>query len=353
MNIAAVKVGAKIAEEAYKKRKTIMIFLLSSLIVFFMLLLLIFGSLDVEIDDELSEINETVLSYYPIVAKYAIENEIPEYINYILAIIMAESGGHALDVMQSSESIGLPPNSITDPITSIQVGIKHLANVIKDAENKGLDFWTPIQSYNYGIGFNNYVLNNGKQYTFDLAVDFANTMSNGRKVSYNNPVAASNGFWRYQYGNMYYVRLIQTFIGGLSSVGNTDASALGDSTFDMLMNEALKYNGWPYQWAGSTPSTSFDCSGLTQYVFNTIGYQLPRTAAEQFSATMRVGEPMAGDLVFFKGTNPARPKNAITHVGIYIDKEYMFDASSSGIGYHKWSTGFWGKHFAGFGRVIK
>lgn len=352
MSIIAIKVGKIIAEEAYKHRKTIMIIALAALIVFFMMLVAIFGSLDVEVDDELSEINENVLFYYPIVANYAIENDIPEYINYILAIIMVESGGDALDVMQSSESLGLPPNSITDPIASIEAGVTHLANAIKDAERRGLDFWTPIQSYNYGLGFNDYVYDNGLQYTFDLSVEFGNQMSSGRMVTYRNPVAGFNGFWRYDYGNMYYVRLVQSFIGGLSGVGNIDGSALGDSKFEALMNEALKYDGWPYQWGGGLPGTSFDCSGLTQYVYNTIGYQLPRTAAEQFNSSMRLGDPQPGDLVFFKGTNPSRPRDTISHVGIYINEIYMFDASSSGIGYHVWSSGFWANHFAGFGRVV-
>ena len=352
MHVLAAK-ALLLAQGAYKHRKKILIAVFAVIVVLFMLFTAAIGLPGENPGIEISNINEEVLAYYPVIESYASEYGIPEYVNVILAIIMVETGGKSLDIMQSSQSLGLPPNSITDPIQSIEAGIKYLATVVNDAREKGLDYWTPIQSYNYGIGFNNYVYNNGKQYTFELATDFSGFQSGYQKINYSNPVAASNGFWRYSYGNMYYVKLVQIFIGGGSDIGNVDASPLGAENYQILMNEALRFNGWPYQWGGVSPSTSFDCSGLTQYVYAKIGYNLPRTAAEQRMATIPIAMPQPGDLVFFKGTNSERPANAITHVGIYVDENRMFDASNSGIGYHNWSTGYWGKHFAGFGRVIK
>lgn len=352
MNPVVAKIAVQLAAEAYKHRKKIMIAIFALLIFIFILFTAILGSSD-ESRSDYPNINDEVMAFYPVISGFAMQYGIPEYTDIILAIIMVETEGKNLDIMQSSASLGLPPNSITDPITSIDAGIKHLAKVIKDAENRGLDFWTPIQAYNYGGGFNDYVASNGKQYTFDLASSFAADKSNSNVVPYNNPVASFNGHWRYSYGNMYYVKLIQQFIGGASDIGNVDASPLGGDNYQALMSEAIRYDGWSYQWGGESPRTSFDCSGLTQYVYNSISYGLPRTAAEQYNATIRVAEPQPGDLVFFKGTNPSRPANAITHVGIYVDNTRMFDASSSGIGYHNWSSGYWGKHFAGFGRVFK
>lgn len=352
MNPVAVKIAMQIAAEAYKHRKKIIITIFIMLIFLFILFTAIFSSSD-ESRSDYPNINDEVMAFHPVVSSFAMQYGIPEYTDIILAIIMIETEGKKLDIMQSSQSLGLSANAITDPIQSIDAGVKHLSEMISDAEKKGLDYWTPIQSYNFGGGFNDYVESNGKQYTFDLSSNFAASKSNNKVVPYQNPVASFNGYWRYSYGNMYYVKLIQQFIGGASDIGNVDASPLGGDNYQALMSEALRYDGWPYQWGGQSPGTSFDCSGLTQYVYNSISYGLPRTAAEQYNATIRVAEPQPGDLVFFKGTNPSRPANSITHVGIYVDHNRMFDASSSGIGYHSWSSGYWSKHFAGFGRVLK
>lgn len=65
--------------------------------------------------------------------KYARKEGVYDQLNIIMALTMQESGGRYLDIMQSSESIGLPPNSITSPEYSIQVGVKHFAAVFKKA----------------------------------------------------------------------------------------------------------------------------------------------------------------------------------------------------------------------------
>lgn len=304
-----------------------------------------------------AKVNEATMAWQPVVAEAAEKYGIPEYVNVILAIIMTETGGDDADVMQSSESLGLPPGTITDPVYSIDVGVSHFAEVIQSARNKGLDFWTPVQAYNFGGGFNDYVEANGKQYSFELATEFAKTHAEGVTVEYNNPVADFNGNWRYKYGNMYYVKVIQSYLspadGAGGDIGNADASPLGMKDYQSLMNEVQKYNGWSYVWGGSKPGTGFDCSGLTQWAYGLLGYKLPRTAAEQHKSAVAVSDPKPGDLIFFKGTNPERPANSITHVGIYVDENRMYDASSSGVGYHTWSSGYWSEHFAGFGRVAK
>ncbi|KGX85179.1 bifunctional lytic transglycosylase/C40 family peptidase [Pontibacillus litoralis] len=354
MNAVTVKVALTLAQQAAKHWKKIVLIVLS----FFMLL---FSGLMLLIDDSSNQsgtanVNENVMVWKPVVTEYAMKYDVQEYVDVILAIIMVESGGNALDIMQSSESLGLPPNTITDPIISIDAGVKHFSSVIHNARKNELDFWTPVQSYNYGSGFNNFVRENGKKYSFELGTEFAKLYSGGVKVQYSNPVADFNGNWRYQYGNMYYVKLIQQYlspVGEGNGIGNADASALGSKEYKTLMNEVLKYQGWPYVWGGSSPSVGFDCSGLLQYAFKKLGYDLPRTAAQQHAHSIPVAEPQPGDLVFFKGTNPSRPADSITHVGIYVDENRMFNSNNSGIEYSDWSQGYWGNHFAGFGRVVK
>ncbi|SDP41791.1 Cell wall-associated hydrolase, NlpC family [Pedococcus dokdonensis] len=85
---------------------------------------------------------------------------------------------------------------------------------------------------------------------------------------------------------------------------------------------AAQYEGLMYSYGGTSPSTGFDCSGFTQYVFGKVGISLPRTAEEQKQVTDRVSNPQPGDLVFFG--SPAY------HVGIYAGNGMMWDSPRSG-----------------------
>lgn len=91
--------------------------------------------------------------------------------------------------------------------------------------------------------------------------------------------------------------------------------AFNDATFAQLMQEATKYIGFPYQWGGSTPETSFDCSGFVCWVYTHSGvHNLSRTTAQQIynqCTPVSKDEVKPGDLVFFTGTyqssNPRNP----------------------------------------------
>lgn len=113
------------------------------------------------------------------------------------------------------------------------------------------------------------------------------------KVTYTNPIAvAKNGGWRYGYGNMFYVELVNQYL----TVAHFD-----NATAQAIMNEALKYQGWKYVYGGSNPNTSFDCSGLVQWCYGKAGISLPRTAQAQYDATQHLplSQAKVGDLVFF------------------------------------------------------
>src|SRR5699024_11637492 len=92
------------------------------------------------------------------------------------------------------------------------------------------------------------------------------------------------------------------------------------------MDEALKYEGFPYVFGGASPTTSFDCSGLTQWVYDKAGITLPRVAQDQYDATQGISmeEAQAGDLIFFHSTYNAG--TYVTHVGIYVGNNQMFHA---------------------------
>ena len=111
--------------------------------------------------------------------------------------------------------------------------------------------------------------------------------------------------------------------------------------------------GRPYVWGGASPATSFDCSGLVQWVYRQLGVLLPRTAQQQFDATLRLtpDQLQPGDLVFFAHTYPSPPAEPITHVGIYVGGGRMINAGAAGVHEAAVFAGYWGAHYAGAGRV--
>lgn len=125
-----------------------------------------------------------VLKHQSMVEKYAKEYGISEYGNVLLAIIQIESGGTEKDVMQSSESLGLPPNSL-DAESSIKQGCKYFASLLSSAKNQGIeDINAVIQSYNFGGGYLSYVSKNGEKHSYTLAESFSREKSGGKKVTY-------------------------------------------------------------------------------------------------------------------------------------------------------------------------
>ncbi|MFD1452548.1 bifunctional lytic transglycosylase/C40 family peptidase [Oceanobacillus sojae] len=292
-----------------------------------------------DIDDV--SVSKDVLKHQPMVEKYAQEYGISEYVSTLLAIIQVESGGKLKDVMQSSESLGLPPNTL-DTEASIQQGTKYFSDLLHSAERSDVDGNTAIQAYNYGGAFIDYVAKRGSQYNFELAENFAKERSGGSKVTYSNPIAVKkNGGWRYRYGNMFYVDLVsQYFI----------SPQFDDELVQIVMNEALKYEGFPYVFGGDNPKTSFDCSGLTQWSYQKAGINLPRTAQQQYEATesITLSEAKPGDLVFFHSTYNAA--TYVTHVGIYLGNNQMYNAGDP-IGYADLTSSYWQKHLIGAGRI--
>ena len=285
-----------------------------------------------------------VLALQELVEKYAKQYGISDYVGTLLAIIEVESGGKLADVMQSSESAGLAPGAIKDKEASINQGCKYFAELVTKAKRLGVDGDAVIQSYNYGSGFLDFVAKNGKKYTFELAQEFANQHSGGVRVIYKNAIStAKNGGWRYNYGNMFYVMLVQQYTGG---------AAYGSETFQKLMTEAKKYIGKPYVFGGSTPETSFDCSGYICWVYTHSGvYDLPRMTAYGIylrCTPISASQAQPGDLVFFANTYAC--DEPVSHIGIYVGDGKMLHCGNP-IGYAELSNSYWQSHMYGFGRL--
>ncbi|HEL7360174.1 TPA: bifunctional lysozyme/C40 family peptidase [Listeria monocytogenes] len=287
-------------------------------------------------------VSTEVLAHKSTVEKYCKEYGIEEHVSYILAIMQVESDGKGQDVMQSSESLGLPPNSLSTN-ESIKQGCKYFSELVKSAESKGCDINSVVQSYNYGGGFLDYIAKNGKKYSYELAEQFSKEKANGVKVDYPNPIAIpKNGGWRYNYGNQFYVLLVSQYLV---------STHFDDATVQTIMDKALKHEGNPYVFGGSTPETSFDCSGLTQWSYGKAGIQLPRVAQAQYDVTQHIplSEAKAGDLIFFHSTYDAG--TYVTHVGIYVGNNRMFHAGDP-IGYASLTDSYWQAHLIGAGRII-
>ena len=128
------------------------------------------------------------------------------------------------------------------------------------------------------------------------------------------------------------------------------AEYMSDETFAAMITEAKKYLGYPYVWGGSSPETSFDCSGYVSWVINHSGWNVGRLGAQglyDICTPISASSAKPGDLVFFTGTYDTP---GISHVGIYVGDGMMI-AAGDPIGYSDITTSYWQSHFYAFGRL--
>lgn len=123
---------------------------------------------------------------------------------------------------------------------------------------------------------------------------------------------------------------------------------LDDETFAAIRSEAEKYIGYPYVWGGSSPATSFDCSGYVSWVINHSGWNVGRLGAQGlYNICTPTSSPQPGDLVFFKGTYDTP---GVSHCGIYVGDNKMLHCGDP-IGYANLNTSYWQSHFYAYGRL--
>lgn len=232
-----------------------------------------------------------------------------EYVNVILAIIWEETGGdesYSPDIMQSSESINGQMGGITDPVKSIEQGVKHFASVLKSAKDNGISELAAIQSYNYGGGFISWLKRQNKDYSFEAGVDFSKEQSGGQQVTYTNPLAKDFGSWRYNYGNMFYVKLVTQHI-----------KASGGKIVEIAQKElesGSQAGGQRYwSWYGFNGRVEW-CATFVSYVADKAGLIADGKVPKHASCAMGVSwfnergkykprssgyTPQAGDIIYF------------------------------------------------------
>lgn len=126
--------------------------------------------------------------------------------------------------------------------------------------------------------------------------------------------------------------------------------ALEDKQFAAMITEAEKYLGYPYVWGGSSPATSFDCSGFVSWVLNHSGWNVGRLGAQglyNICTPVSASNAKPGDLVFFEHTYDT---DGVSHVGIYVGDGMMI-AAGDPISYTSIKTSYWQSHLYGFGRL--
>lgn len=207
------------------------------------------------------KVNAKVRSYEAEMRAECEKQGIPDATIPLLALMMVESGGEGGDPMQSSESAGLPMNTIKDPHASIVQGVKHFKESLETSKQYECDIWTVFQQYNFGIGYAKYVGARGKKHTLELSMEYSRTVvapslgnTTGQKIAYNNPVAIALGVpWRYYNGgNFHYASMIQYYTTGDGSInscggdntGETDKEnkKLNDYIAQLLSNQVSGWN---------------------------------------------------------------------------------------------------------------
>lgn len=277
-----------------------------------------------------------VRRYEPMIREIATKYGLGDYTEFFLAQVMQESGGQGGDIFQSSESAGLPPGMISDPITSTEQAMREWAEVIGKAQQFGLDFWSSAQSYNFGSGYlfwlkqHNTVQNEGN------AKQFAIEHATSSQCGWRTPACYGD----YDY-NSHILKYFQP-----SQAETATGEGIANKLYPQIISLATKYEREPYVFGGRTPPY-FDCSGLIEYVYGQVGIKITGTAEDQYNETVPVSNPLPGDLVFFKDTY----KPGISHVGIVVNSNLMFNAGGTKLGYSDLNSPYNKAHFAGFRRV--
>ena len=143
--------------------------------------------------------------------------------------------------------------------------------------------------------------------------------------------------------------------GGEYTDYDIPGEALTDERFRRMITEAEKYLGYPYVWGGSSPSTSFDCSGFVSWVINHSGngWSVGRLGAKGLKGICDIIPPdqaKPGDLIFFHHTYDAPDPSDATHVGIYVGDGMMIHCGNP-ISYASTESNYWRQHFLCFGRI--
>jgi len=157
-----------------------------------------------------------VEKYKPTIQKDLSQENLQKYTPVVLALMQQESHGRGGDPMQSSESAGLPPNTIKEPKKSINEGIKHFEHILAYGKQQHVDFATILQAYNMGVGYINYVAQHGGHHSEKLAKKFSLHHVNQNPNLYNCGGDKRDFRYPYCYGDFSYSDKVQATVKSLT-----------------------------------------------------------------------------------------------------------------------------------------
>ena len=197
------------------------------------------------------------------------------------------------------------------------------------------------------------------KYTLEKAEEYAKKKSGNTKRT-DEAEIQQKGPWDFKdqkYPDkvlqFYFVQVSQT--GGGGSFGfSLPSEALSDKEFMNMYNEISKYvqGNYPYVFGGSSPETSFDCSGFVCWVINHCGngWNVDRTSANgllSYCAEVKKVDAKPGDLIFFQGTYN---EPGASHVGIVVGNNHFAHFGNPGK-ISDYTGSYWVEHFLAIGRL--
>ncbi|MCM3705602.1 MULTISPECIES: lysozyme family protein [Cytobacillus] len=168
-------------------------------------------------------VSRDVQNYTPKLEKELKEVNLEEYTLVLAAIMQQESKGKGGDPMQASESAGLPPNTIQDPEESIKQGVKHFQKALTYGNQKNVDFPAVIQAYNMGIGYIDFVAEQGGKHSEEIAKEFSLKQAEKNPEVYDCGGDTNNFRYPYCYGDFTYTTKVTKNIETLTA-SNSDRS---------------------------------------------------------------------------------------------------------------------------------
>ena len=291
-----------------------------------------YAELEWELQNELDHYE----SYHPGYDEYRFDLDEIGHDPYVLVSILSafHEGVFTIDEVQSElQTLFDKQYTLTQTVT---VEVRYRTETRTDSEGNEYDVEVPYNYYICNVTLENFDLSHLPVYMMDedqlsLYAAYMSTLG-------NRPDLFGGG----EYPN---ASTLQE-----PTYDDIPPEALEDEAFAAMIAEAEKYLGYPYVWGGSSPSTSFDCSGFVSWVINHSGWNVGRLGAQglyNICTPVSSAQAKPGDLIFFKGTYDTP---GVSHVGIYVGGGMMIHCGSP-ISYTSINTNYWQTHYFSFGRL--
>ncbi len=294
-----------------------------------------------DMEAELQAILDNPESEYPGYDEYRVNADEIEHDPYVLMSILSawHEGAFTLDEAQSTLEMLFEKQYILTVTEEVQV--RYRTETRTDSEGNEYEVEVPYNYYILHVDLENFNLSHVPVYIMgeDQLSLYAVYMSS---LGNRPDLFPQSGYISKYYENP------------PADYEVPDALLNSDEQFARLIEEAEKYVGFPYVWGGSSPETSFDCSGFVSYVLTDSGlYNTGRLGAQGlYNISARVSSPKPGDLVFFTGTYDTP---GVSHVGIYVGEDAAGNPvmlhCGDPIQYSKLNTSYWQSHFYAYGRL--